>query len=116
MGSPLEGAWEGGPQGFNGITIFTGTHHCSLLIADDRRLFQADQPTEEEAADAFRAMRAAAGTYTITGSTLMMRYEYDRPPLPRPRRPQTYEFDIEGDTLTVLDPGAGAKWVFQKIS
>jgi hypothetical protein len=116
MSSPLEGTWEGGPQGFKGITIFTGMHYCSLLISNDRKRFQADQPTEAEAADAFHAMRAAAGTYAISGSTLTMRYEYDRPPLPRPRQPQTYEFDIEGRTLTVLDPRTGAPWIFKKIS
>lgn len=101
MSPKLEGVWKGGPPGFDGITIMTATHYCSFFEATNRTRFEGDKPTEAEAAAAFHTMVAGAGTYRVSGSTVTLGYEYDRPPHRVPKGPQRYEYSIDGDTLTM---------------
>ena len=88
-GSPLSGTWEIvgddpvlGPA--NSIHMFTSTHYAVLRVATARKKFAKPQPTDLEAADAFHTMAAAAGTYTISGSTITFNQELSRTPSARP--------------------------------
>ena len=108
MTSPLIGAWQGGPEGYQGQIVFSEAHYTGLFITDGRELFQSENPSETEEAAAYRALAAGAGTYELSGSTLTLNAEYDR--IPRTQSPSSYKATIEGDSLTVESLSRKWRW------
>jgi hypothetical protein len=94
--------------------VFTETHFCLFGVAQDRNPFEGDQPTEAEAAEAYRTMFGGGGTYTVSGSTLILNEEYDR--IPGPQHPIRFEeFNMAGDKLTFISPYGNA-YILRRVS
>jgi len=114
MNSPLVGVWEVTAAPFNGLMIFTETHECHLFNHPNRQPFaKPGEPTDAEAAAAFRTMGAGAGTYSIAGSTVTMNEEYDR--IPGNPYKWIFEFSIEGEVLTLQNRWNGATYKLKKV-
>ena len=88
MNSQLAGAWELVSDTQNGIAVFTDTYFNITITAKDRQPFKAAEPTDAEAAEAYRTLSTAAGTYDISGTTLILhRIGQSKPELDGERRP-----------------------------
>jgi hypothetical protein len=99
------------------LFLYTDTHYAVLRVAKDRKRFRGDQPTDAEAAEAFRAMAAAAGTYTLSGSKMTSNQELSRTP---GAAPQTHEITFDGPdrlrgTFTMRD-GRKIDWAMRRIA
>lgn len=106
--------WELTAETFNGLMIFTETHECHLFNRPNRQPFaNPGEPTDAEAAEAFRTMGAGAGTYSIAGSTVTMNEEYDR--IPGNPYKWIFEFSIEGEVLTLQNRWNGATYKLKKV-
>lgn len=115
VSSPLVGAWEGGPEGYRGMLVFTEIHYAAIFERTDRlRGFKGERPTQAEEAEAYRTLGGGGGTYTISGNVLTRNEELDR--LPTGHKPVSTEFAIEGDTLTLRNPRTGRTSVYKKVS
>ena len=108
-----EGVWEGGPEGYRGQFIFTDTHYCGLFTAIDRDPIQADSPSVEQEAEAFRSLMAGAGTYSVEGSTMTLSTDHDR--IPRPKYTSHWDMDLEGKTLRLTSP-SGRVWTLRRLA
>ena len=73
MASPLIGAWKPVDisQG-DALWVFSESHYCGLFNAKGRKRVPDENPSEAEEAEAYRSMRARAGTYTLSGSNLTL--------------------------------------------
>jgi hypothetical protein len=80
MSSPLAGAWELVSDSSNGIALFTDTYFNVTWAAKNREKFEADEPTDEEAAAAYRTLNTAAGTYEISGENFIFHRLVNRNP------------------------------------
>ena len=109
----IVGPWEGGPEGYQGQFVFSDAHYCGFFVAADRKPFHAESPTENEEAEAFRALMAGAGAYEVTESALILHTKYDR----LPRAPYSNRFDasLDGDILRLKSP-AGRVWTLRRAS
>ena len=67
MNSLLAGAWELVSDTQSGIAVFTDTYFNITITAKDRLPFKAAEPTDAEAAEAYRTLSTAAGTYESRG-------------------------------------------------
>ena len=71
MASQLAGAWESADDDYKGLFVFTDTHYSHAFMQTGRTNFQDEaNPTDAEAADAYKTMRAGAGTYSFEGNRL----------------------------------------------
>ena len=120
--STLEGVWKieeimivGGeddgtyssPQ--PGLYIFTEQHYSTLLVTggSPRKLFSYES-TDEEKLAAFVNFHATAGTYQVAGSTLTVLASVAKVPNAMTGNAFTYEYSLDGDSLTLVL--AGAAW------
>jgi hypothetical protein len=101
MSSELTGAWELVSDSHNGLAVFTDTHFNVTWTAKNRAKFKGDKPTDEEAAEAYRTLSTAAGTYEISGETLIFHRYVNRNPNWTGLDVHS-EFSIDGDQLTFL--------------
>jgi hypothetical protein len=101
MSSKLAGAWELVSDSSNGLAVFTDTHFNVTWIEKNRAKFKTDEPTDAEAAEAFRTLNTAAGTYEISGDTLIFHRYVNRHPNWTGVDVHS-EFSIDGDQLTFL--------------
>ena len=99
MNSPLAGAWELVSDTQNGIAVFTDTHYNITWGAKDRAKFKVDEPTDAEAAEAYRTLSTAAGTYEVSGTTLILHRTVNRNPN-WTGKDAHWEVSIDGDQLT----------------
>ena len=100
MTSPLAGAWEPVDDSYKGLFVFTDTHYSHAFMQTGRTNFQDENnPTDAEAADAYKTMTAGAGTYTFEGNRLTISEDMNRVPNGA-GRPGTWEVSLEGDVLT----------------
>ena len=89
---------ESAPQ--PSVFIFAKNHYALMWVpgSTPRALFKAQPPTNEEKVAAFDLLRAGAGTYELSGSTITFRHIVAKSPneafIPE-------QFSIEGDTLTL---------------
>ena len=113
MASRLVGAWEIVSDVYQGFVVYSENHYGDAFTATNRKLFQGSEPTESEEAEAYRSMLAASGTYTISGSVVTRNEEFSR--LPH-GSPQQYEFNIDGDQLTMKHVGPSGVWQFHRVS
>ena len=119
MGSPLVGAWEAESDTSEGFLILTETHCSMTFNPKNRKRFQGSEPTEEEAAEAYRTLGASAGTYTVSGSTAILREIVCRVPN-HVGGDLKIEFAIEGDRMTAVitqpDGTEGGEVTLRKVS
>ena len=115
MASPLVGAWEGSGGRFRGMMIFTETHASGHFVAENRQPFQGDQPTEAEAAEAYRTLLGATGPYTLSGSTLTLERRYSRTPHQVPNVTAEYEVSIDGEQLSMKEMTLGITFMLHKV-
>ena len=99
MSSLLAGAWELVSDSENGIAVFTDTHYNLTFAAKNRARFVTDEPTDAEAAEAYRTLGTAAGTYEISGTTMIFHRIVNRNPN-WTEKDVHWEFSIDGDQLT----------------
>ena len=114
MNSPLAGVWELRSEKLNGLMIFTDTHVCHLFNFPNRSPFATPgEPTDAEALEAFHTMRAGAGTYSTSGSTVTLNEEYDR----IPGNPFEFvcKFSIEDDVLTLQPVRSQSTYKLKKV-
>ena len=102
MSSPLAGAWKLVSDTQNGIAVFTDTHYNITWAAKSRTKFKVDEPTDAEAAVAYRALATAAGTYDITGTTVVLHRVVNLNPN-WTGKDVHWEYSIDGDRLTMGD-------------
>ena len=98
MSSPVLGTWAIESDKLEGLWIFSETHYCGFIVDKDRKRFQTDQPSLADKSEAFDSLKAGAGTYSISGSTLTNYAEYDRVP---GSGIHTWEFVRNGDNLSM---------------
>ena len=101
--SQLAGAWELVSDTQNGIAVFTETYFNMTITAKDRQPFKADEPTDAEAAAAYRTLSTAAGTYKISGMTLILHRTVNRNPN-WTGKDVHWEVGMDGDRLTAGNP------------
>lgn len=99
MNSQLAGAWELVSDTQNGIAVFTDTYFNMTIMAKDRQPFKADEPTDAEAAEAYRTLSTAAGTYEISGATMILHRTVNRNPN-WTGKDVHWEVSIDGNQLT----------------
>jgi hypothetical protein len=109
MSSKLTGAWELVSDSFNGLAVFTDTHCNITWAAKNRAKFREDEPTDEEAAEAYRTLSTGAGTYEISGETLIFHRYVNRNPN-WTGVDASSKFTIDGDQLTFFS------MVWRKVS
>jgi len=112
---PLEGVWqltEAVVTGANprtttqpGLVIFAKTHYSFVRVPSSgpRALFKTEDPTNEEKIAAYDSMNANTGTYEARGTTLTLRPVIARNPNFAAGGSQTYQFQIDGNTLTLTN-------------
>ena len=112
---PLEGVWqltEAVVTGANpttttqpGLVIFAKMHYSFVRVpsSGSRTLFKAENPTNEEKITAYDSINANTGTYEASGSTLTLRPVIARVPNFAAGGLQTYQFQIDGNTLTLTN-------------
>ena len=100
MSSPLAGAWELVSDTHHGIAVFTDTYFSATWITRDRSRFAGDEPTEAEAAEAYRTLNTAAGTYEISGDMITFHRIVNRNPSYTGQDVQ-WQFRRDGDELTM---------------
>jgi hypothetical protein len=120
--STLQGVWQieevtvvgGADEGTYsspqpGLYIFTEQHYSTLLVPGDspRELF-SDESTDEETLAAYDNFIANAGTYQVAGSTLTVLASVAKVPNAMTGEAFTYEYSLDGDSLTLVL--AGAAW------
>ena len=120
--STLEGVWQieevtivgGANEGTYtnpqpSLYIFTEQHYSTLIVPGDspRQLF-SDETTDEETLAAFDNFIANAGTYQVAGSTLTVLASVAKVPGAMTGEAFTYEYSLDGDSLTLVL--AGAAW------
>jgi len=107
MSSPIAGAWEmvsdSGILGFDsspiGIGVFTDAYYSVVVTEKNRKRFESDEPTDVEAAEAYRTINASAGPYEISGSTIIFHRVANRNPNLTGMNVH-WQFTIDGDRLT----------------
>ena len=99
MGSPFVGVWEVVSDVFEGFWIFTETHFNLFTTGKNRKHFQGSELTQEEAAEVYRTLRATSGTYSVSGSTVVIHYTVSRVPN-FVGEDAKWEFEIQGDRRT----------------
>jgi len=102
MGSLLAGAWELVSDTQNGIAVFTDTYYNITWVPNNRAKFEVDEPTDAEAVVAYRALATAAGTYDITGTTVVLHRVVNLNPN-WTGKDVHWEYSIDGDRLTIGD-------------
>ena len=102
MNSQLTGAWQLVSDTQNGIAVFTDTHYNITWAAKNRAKFKVDEPTDAEAVVAYRALATAAGTYDITGTTVVLHRVVNLNPN-WTGKDVHWEYSIEGGQLKMGD-------------
>src|SRR5215207_5029083 len=100
MSALLAGAWELVSNTQNGIAVFTDIHFHMTLTAKSRKKFKAEEPTDVEAAEAYRTLSTAAGTYKIAGTTMTLHRIVNRNPN-WTGEDVHWDFRIDGEQLTL---------------
>lgn len=111
--TPLTGSWlmqtweseEGSRDVQPGLWIFTGTHYSIMFVngPDERPGYEGDQ-TDDHKIESYDTFTANTGRYVIDGNVLKTRAFVAKDTNYMggwPDNETTYEFTIDGDTLTV---------------
>lgn len=102
METGLIGAWEVTSGDEVGLAIFTSHHFCMMATAKERPAFASEEPTDAEAAEAFRTLQAAGGTYEVGDGAIVFHRLVNRHPN-LAGRDYRWTYELDGDRL-VLGP------------
>ena len=81
MSSPLAGAWILVSDTYQGVAVLTDSHFNISWSEKDRKPFKlAENPTDTEAAEAYRSFSSAAGTYMVSGNVAKLHRIVNRNP------------------------------------
>ena len=115
MSSPLAGAWQMVSDTHDGIAVFSDTYYSIVMAEKNRAKFKADKPTEAEAAEAYRTLSTAAGSYEIVGTTLVFHRVVNRNPSGT-GGDLYFEFTLDNEQLTMEGtPNRNDPWRWQKV-
>ncbi len=104
--NPLVGAWELVSDSNVGIRIYTGSHYAVLSMPMNRKRAAGNQATPDEALAALDSCPALAGTYTLSGSRIILtRLANSRPHLSG--RTLLVDHTIQGDNMTTTQVSGG---------
>jgi hypothetical protein len=81
--------------------MFTDRYYSTMLVETDSHLPFPSQPTDEERLAAYDNFIANAGTYEVTDSTITVDITVSKNPNAITQRPFSYEYELEGDSLTL---------------
>lgn len=83
------------------ILLFTDGHWAAIRIAGDgKRTDLPEEPTDEQLLEAWRPLRASAGTYSVSGSKMTSTVLIAKNPNPmNEQRAATSEFKLDGNKL-----------------
>ena len=122
MASPHVGAWEIVSEIWQGLAIFTDTRHCMVIEEKARRPI-SEERTEAELAEAYRLMRAEAGTDAISplGNEWILTQNITVAQGPNAvGRDVRLALDVDGDTFStqIIRPDSTKEpfFVFRKVS
>ena len=113
MRSPLGGAWEMVSDTMNGIAVFTDSYFSIVMAEKNRKRFATEVPTDSEAAEAYRTLSTAAGTYDLAGSTITFHRLANRNPN-WTGVDISFDFSIEGQQATMKNDEGDIVWVWRK--
>ena len=119
MSSPIVGAWEVVSDVDQGVGVFTDAHFSLVAMPKNRQRSTSSEPTPEDAMESYQTVRALAGTYTISGSTVTLKRVANS-------RADTVgldavmEFGTQGDRMTLkaisgASRATGQEWVWRKV-
>ena len=114
MSSPIAGAWEMISDSQNGIAVFTDTYFSIVMADKNRKRFAANEPTDTEAAEAYRTLSTAAGTYEISRSIIVFHRIANRNPN-WTGVDVSLDFSMDGDRATMTSPSGATVWVWRKV-
>ena len=100
MSSPLVGVWELISDSDDGIALFSDTYYSIVITTKNRATFKTAEPTEAEAAEAYRTLTTAAGTYHLSGTTLVCQRTVNRNPN-WTGQDVSFDASVHGDRLTL---------------
>lgn len=100
METLLIGAWEQTSGDEVGLAIFTSTHFCMMATAKERTAFASEEPTDAEAAEAFRTLQAAGGTYEVEDGAIVFHRLVNRHPN-LAGRDYRWTYELDGDRLVL---------------
>jgi ketosteroid isomerase-like protein len=119
--TPLEGAWvvtsRTDPEGNTNdepapaLYVFTGNHYSVMFARGERPRNAGEEMTDEERIAAYESFTANSGRYEIDGNALKTRAFVAKSPNYMgdwPDNEQTFEFETDGETLTLTSLGFGA--------
>lgn len=103
MSLDLSGAWELVSDSHVGLAVLTDTHFNMTWAEKNRQPFaEAENPSDAEAARAFRSLQSAAGTYEISGAKIIFHRQVNRNPN-WTGVDAAVAFEFNGDTWTLKD-------------
>lgn len=102
MSSPLVGAWELVSDTRQGVWVFTETHHSAVAMDKNRQRSEGGEPTPDQAMEAYQAVSALAGAYTVSGSKVTL-HRAATLSADWIGQDMEAEFTVEGDRLTLRD-------------
>ena len=117
--SPMAGAWEMLSERRNGLLLQTDTHYALVETSKDRPRPAGPSPqmSDAEVAQLYAGLSVQAGTYTISGSTMIRRPVVAHNPQLQ-GVDAAVEFKLEGDTLRRFLPrpdGSRVEVIWRRI-
>ena len=119
------GAWTAGATPYLSIYMFTDKHYSYMFAPgrEPRRLFAGgpSQPTNAEKVAAYDTFVAGSGTYSLTGSTLMLTAILHKNPNEMTGHPLKYSVELDDNTLRMtidnppFAPGVERRTVLTRI-
>lgn len=111
--SPLIGAWkvvetEAGPVSQPNLYVFTARHFSRMNTIGEKPRAKFKDPantTSQEKIAAYDTLGANTGTYEISGNTIVFKILLAKNPH---RADDKLQFRVEGNTLTITNPGTKA--------
>ncbi len=102
MPESIAGVWELVSDTRDGLIVATNTHASAIIMDKGRRRFQQDEPTDAEAAEAYRSFITQAGPYTMADGSLIHHRTYTRNPNGM-GSDEVFEYHRDGERL-ILQP------------
>ena len=100
MSSPLAGAWVLVSDTHEGVGVMTERYFNITWAEKDRKPFKQDEnPSQAEAAEAYRSFSSAAGRYELSGNVATLHRMVNRNPSWHGQAVK-WEYRLEGDHLT----------------
>jgi len=114
MSSPIAGAWQMVSDSRDGIALFSDSYFSVVMSEKNRAKFKMEEPTEAEAAKAFHAVSTGAGTYELSGTTLVCHRIANLNPN-WAGADSSFEITLVGEQLTMQGNASDSAWIWKKV-